>query len=112
MQTDIRIDASNGRTTDNLKIVRYIRPVYECFNRARKVTGFTSSEVNRKINNVVAKWYSPKVILYKIEGWVIASNSKRNALCEYWRVCDMKDVGKEFEVQECDATPADEKTKS
>lgn len=38
------------------------------------------------------------VIYYEINGKVIGSNSKENALKEYWRICELSEVGKPLPV--------------
>jgi hypothetical protein len=96
-QSDVKIERSNGNGKGG-KIFYYIRPLQECMNKSRKASGFTPAELHEKISNVITKWYSPMVIMYMVNGWVIGSNSKENALKEYWRVCERGDVGKEFEV--------------
>ena len=98
-QEDIKIERSNGRGKGG-KISFFIRPVANCLNRSRKVSGWPGSDIQDKIDKCVRKWFSPKVILYEIEGSIIGSNSKENALKEYWRVCDIKDINKQFEVKQ------------
>lgn len=99
MQEDVELTRSEGRGSGG-KSFYYIRPLQKCYNRSRRVGGFTSSEINQKINNCIRKWYYPKVVFYKIDGHIIGSNSKENALKEYWRICDLRDVGVEFEVEQ------------
>lgn len=94
----VKIEVSNGRNSFG-GIIKYIRPAGECFNRSRKVSGYTGAEVNQKVENCIAKWYSPLVIYYEVGGVIIGSNSKENALKEYWRVCEKRDVNKIFEVK-------------
>lgn len=93
----ISIRQSNGYGK-NGKVSYYIRPLQECLNRSRKVSGFTYAEIEEKKRKLINKWYSPIVIYYKIDSHIIGSNSKENALKEYWRVCELSDIGKEFQV--------------
>lgn len=95
---DVEVRRSNGRGKDG-KTYYFIRPFAECFNRSRKVSGWTSQEINDKIEKVIAKWYSPRVILYQIEGTIIGSNSKENALKEWWRVCEIEKIKQLTEVE-------------
>lgn len=92
LQQDITITQSNGRGKGG-KSYYFIRPLAKCDNRSRKVGGFNYQEIQPKIDKVIAKWYFPIVILYQVEDMVIGSNSKENALKEYWRVCDPNDIG-------------------
>lgn len=92
MQEDIQIRRSSGRGKGG-KSYCFIRPFATCDNRSRKVGGYTSLEIEGKIAKLIAKWYFPVVILYKVDGLIIGSNSKENALKEYWRVCDRADIG-------------------
>lgn len=93
----VKIDTSNGRNSFG-GIVKYIRPAGECINRSRKVSGLTGKEVSEKVEACIKRWYSPMVIYYQIEGVVIGSNSKENALKEFWRICDPRVIGKQFPV--------------
>jgi hypothetical protein len=95
----VEVQSSNGYSRGGA-IVKFVRPVGKCSNRSRKVSGFTGKEVSEKVARVIERWYSPIVIYYEINGTVIGSNSKQNALKEYWRICDMKDHGKIFEVNQ------------
>lgn len=97
-QTDIVIHISNGRGK-NGKVYKTIRPLAKCFNRSRKVGGYSTQELKEKTEKVINKWFSPKVILYKVDGEIIGSNSKENALKEYWRVCDVWKIKQHFEVE-------------
>lgn len=92
MQEDIQIRKSNGLGKYG-KSYYFIRPLAECGNRSRKVGGINYQEIQPKIDKVIAKWYSPRVILYLVADMVIGSNSKENALKEYWRVCHPNDIG-------------------
>jgi hypothetical protein len=103
MQQDLQIRISNGRGAGG-KTYYYIRPKEKCYNRSRKISGFTSQEIQEKLAACISKWFFPKVILYKVDGRVIGSNSKENALKEYWRICDLADAKskKQFEVTQSD----------
>jgi len=97
---DVKVTKSNGLGKGG-KTYYYIRPLAECHNRSRKVSGFTYQEIQEKIEKTIAKWYAPMVILYEVDGHIIGSNSKWNALEEYWRRCDIEDAKakKQFEVK-------------
>ncbi len=90
-QSDIKVTKSNGLGKGG-KTFYYIRPLTECHNRSRKVSGFTHQEIQEKIEKVITKWYSPIVVLYEVDGHIIGSNSKENALKEYWRICELADA--------------------
>ena len=96
---ELKITRSNGNGKGG-KTFYYVRPIYDCFNRSRKVSGFTYREIHEKLDKLIETWYSPKIILYEIQGHTIASNSKENALKEFWRVCELTDVKKPFEVKQ------------
>jgi len=97
-QPDIKIHTSAGRGK-NGKMYKGVRPLADCFNRSRKVGGYNHQEIQAKIDKVIEKWFSPKVILYRVDGHVIGSNSKENALKEYWRVCEKEKIKQHFEVE-------------
>lgn len=92
-QDDIKIEASRGFGKAN-KERYYVRPIWECFNRSRSVSGYSRKEIEEKIEKLIKKWYAPEIILYEINGLLIGSNNESNALKEYWRVCEQKDIGK------------------
>ena len=96
-EIEIKIINSNGRGKNGKKHV-YIRPDFECFNMSRKASGFDNRELNESINNVLRKWYQPKLFVYDIDNHVIVSNSEENALREYWRVCDRSVIGLNFPI--------------
>lgn len=98
MQDDVKITRSNGRGKGG-KSFYFIRPLSECNNRSRKVGGFNYQEIQPRIDRLIAKWYSPRIILYQVADMVIGSNSKENALKEYWRVCERKNIGVNKEVE-------------
>lgn len=91
-QSDITINRSNGFTKSG-KPAYYISPRVKCINRARRVIGID------RVEKCIKKYFYPRVILYEIDGSVIGSNSKENALKEYWRVCELNKVGTHFEVK-------------
>lgn len=97
MQSDVKITQSIGQGKGG-KMSWFIRPIYYCFNRSHKVSGFTGKELQEKADKVISKWYYPRVILYEVDGETIASNSKENALTEYWRVCAKEKIGVIFEA--------------
>lgn len=93
----IKIERSYGKGKYGA-VSYYIRPLQECFNRSRKVSGFTHAEIEEKKQKLISKWYAPMVIYYEINGVVIGSNNKENALKEYWRVSELEDIGKIFPI--------------
>lgn len=95
---EIKIKNSKGRGKDGKKHV-YIRPDYYCFNKSRKASGFYEDDLKESINSVLRKWYQPELFIYEINGQTIVSNNEKNALTEYWRVCESKDIGKIFTVK-------------
>lgn len=94
----LSIQRSNGNSRGG-KSVYYIHPAQPCSNKSRKVSGYTYKEIQEKLEKVCKTWYAPIVIYYKIEGFIIGSNSKANALKEYWKICAIEDIGKGFEVK-------------
>lgn len=78
----IKIENSNGLGKGG-RVVYYVRPLQQCFNRSRKFKGFTHFELTEKKDKLIKKWYAPMVIYYEVDGHIIGSNSKENALKEY-----------------------------
>lgn len=76
----------------------FIRPSEDCFNKSRRVTGFTDEELDEKIIATVQKWYYP-MRYYLVDGHLIGSNNEMNALKEYWRVCEKDYIGMIMRVQ-------------
>lgn len=72
-------------------------------HRPRRVGGYTTEELNQSVRAIAKKWFFPLRYFLVTDGdknyWV-ASNSEENALKEYWRVCEVQDIGKEFPVTE------------
>jgi hypothetical protein len=95
---EIKIQKSNGRGK-NGKLHVYIIPDYYCYNKSRKASGFYKDDLQDSINFVLRKWYQPELFVYEIEGKTVVSNNEKNALTEYWRVCERSDIGKEFPVK-------------
>jgi hypothetical protein len=95
----LRIERSNGQGKGGSSVY-YIRPAQTCSNRSRKVRGFVHLEIKAKTKKLIYKWFAPMVIYYEVNGVVIGSTSKENALKEYWRICDRNDVGKIFQVKQ------------
>lgn len=96
-QSDIKIEKSNG-SNSFAGAIYFVRPLADCMNRSRKVSVRPGESATEKIEKVIAKWFFPKVIIYNLNGWKIGSNSKENALKEYWRVCAEEEIGKTTEV--------------
>lgn len=93
----ISVVHSKGKGKDGKRYVN-LRPKQECFNRSRKVGGFNDKELWDKMEEVIIKWYAPAIVLYKIDGKIIGSNSEENALKEWWRVCEIEFIGVSFPV--------------
>lgn len=72
----------------NGKMYAYIHPGVRvrCFNRSRRVGGYTRDELSEAINRCIEKWFTP-LVEYEICGQIIYSNCEKNALKEFWRVC-------------------------
>ncbi len=94
---EIKITKSNGRGKDGRMHV-YIHPDYYCFNKSRKASGFYKDDLQDAINFVLRKWYQPELHVYEIDGHTIVSNNEKNALTEYWRVCERNKIGELFTV--------------
>lgn len=94
---DVRVIHSLGRGSGG-RISCYIRPKEAGFNRDRKVSAFSSKELKDKIIACITKYYTP-ITYYYCEGYIIGSNTDKNALKEYWPVCDRKDIGNKFEIK-------------
>lgn len=91
------IEKSKGFTKDGRKKI-FIRPEYYCFNKSRFATGIGQAELEEAKNNIIRKWYSPNLLVYTIDSHTIVSNNEKNALTEYWRVCERNKIGKLFKV--------------
>ena len=74
--------------------VFFVRPIIACFNRSHRFVGYD------KMDKGIDKWFSPEVKTFLIDGHIIASNSEKNALREYHRVCTKDKIGKLFEVKQ------------
>lgn len=96
----VSLTQSNGRGKSG-KMYCYIRPKKHCFNRSRKVGGFTEAELFSAIMACIKKWYNP-IQYFNINEYVIGSNSEENALKEWWRVCDKKYVDVRIEIKKQD----------
>lgn len=94
---DVRWSSGSGKAG---KLFVYIRPEKECGNRSRRIGGFYGAEFGARIDKLIKKWFIP-IKYYKVNNdRVIGSNSEKNALTEYWRVCEREDIGKIFPVTE------------
>jgi hypothetical protein len=93
---DVSVCYSRGRGKGGRR-ANFIRPADNCFNKSRRVTGFTDEELDEKIIATVKKWYYP-MKYYKVDNHIIGSNSEENALREYWRVCEKSVKGLCFPV--------------
>ena len=87
---DIRRSA--GQTNTGIPVF-YVRPTSACFNRSHRFVGYD------KMNKGIEKWFSPIVKSYLIDGHVIVSNSEKNALREYHRVCAKEKIGQLFSIK-------------
>jgi len=105
---EIKVTKSKGNGLMG-KLAAYIIPNYYCFNKARKAEGWNNHELQDSVNNVIRKWYQPELFAYEIDGEVIVSNSEKNALTEYWRVCDRVKIGKIFSVKQISTIPSSTK---
>ncbi len=85
---EIRSSGGYSRTARQV----YIRPAKECDNRSRRCKA-------DRAEAVVKHWYTP-MVYYKVQGKIIGSNSEKHALSEYWLICDKKEIGTVFPVEE------------
>lgn len=92
----LRLTRSYGRGKYG-KTNYFIRPDAVCDNRSRKVGGFTDSEINEAVAACVKKWFTP-LQAYKIQDYIIYSNSPENARREWQRVCAFTDRKLYFEI--------------
>lgn len=95
---NIKITHSNGLGKGG-KMFVFIRPDFDCMNRSRRVGAYTSEELKEVVAKCIAKYYTP-LKQYMVDGHIIGSNNEKNALREYWKVCDKNYVGKRFLVEE------------
>lgn len=93
----MRIEKSYGRAKYG-RIVYFVRPDAECFNRSYRLICSSQEEFEKKFARISNK-LEPEII-FMISGCKIVANSRENALKEYWRVCERGDIGKDFEVME------------
>ena len=111
---EVEVRYSHGNGANNKRWV-FIRPSGECFNRSRRVGGFTNDEIMNVVNKCIEKWFTP-LKYFQIEDYIIGSNSEENAVKEYWRVCDKKDIGtvpnRIVVVKRCDTTEDDSSNKA
>lgn len=91
MSKQVEITRSNGFSKNGGQYY-YLRPSVKCDNKSRRV-------LEDRIVANINKWFSPDILLYKINGSIIGSNSEENALKEYWRICDEADIKKQFPVE-------------
>jgi len=88
----VKYERSGGRAKWGVPVF-FVRPALPCGNSSRRYVGYD------KLRKGIARWYGPKIIYFVIEGHVIGSNSEKNALREYWRICDKENIGKIFYVK-------------
>ena len=90
MPTQVTIQYSSGRGK-NGKRWAYIRPDTRCANKSRRVSA-------DKIDETIEKYF-PIVNLYLIKNRIFGAKDERDALKEYWRVCEQSEIGKEVPVE-------------
>lgn len=95
---EVEITYSKGRGKSG-KQYAYLRPAIKCWNRSRKVGGFDTDDLKSAISKAIKKHFHP-VNYYNVNGRLIGSNSLKGALAEYWRVCDLSEIGHQFDVTE------------
>ncbi len=86
----IKIDHSAGIGKNGKRYV-YVRPACQCSNKSRRV------EIG-SLSTLILRHY-PVVNYYIVDGHTIGAKSAKNALLEYWRICEREKVGKDFEVE-------------
>lgn len=87
----VKVERSFGRTRTGIPVF-YVRPAEACENNSRRYLGYA------KLNKGIARWYGPEVKYFLVDGHLIGSNNEKNALWEYWKICDKSKIGKKFEV--------------
>lgn len=92
IQANLDIRRSAGQTKTGIPVF-FVRPTIACDNRSHRFVGYNKKEKG------IGKWFSPSVQSFLIDGHVIASNSEKNALREYHRVCAKEKIGQLFEVK-------------
>lgn len=85
----ISISYSNGKGKSGKRFA-FIRPTGNCRNKSRRCHV-------HDIQKVVDKYFQP-VNYYSIDGLIFGAKDEKFALREYWKVCDIRDRGKQFEV--------------
>lgn len=91
--TTLLIQRSRGRSK-NFMLVAYVSPVnLMAKNKPRRVVGFDEDELLHNIKKVWASYYFPSN-MYKISGMNFIANNEKNAIKEYWRICEKELVGK------------------
>ena len=94
---EVKVEYSRGYGKSG-KLAAYVRPDFDCFNRSRRVADYSHEGLREMVNTVIRKWYAPKLVAYKIDGYVIVSNNEENALKEFYRVCDKEQINIVFPV--------------
>ena len=89
----VKIVRSRGRNKDAMPVF-FVRPLNACENRSRRFMGY------KRRDDGIHRWFGPMVIYYLVDGHLIGSNSPKNALKEYWRICSIEKVKQKFEVKE------------
>ncbi len=79
------------------KVCVYLRPYQQCNNRSRRVSALVGDELKDKVKKCVDKWFTP-MNYYLVNGKTIGPSSQENALKEYYRICERKEIGTHFEV--------------
>jgi len=91
-RADLDIRRSKGQNRTGIPVF-YIRPVFACDNRSHRFIGYD------KMEKGIAKWFSPEIRAYIVDGHLIGSNTPNNARREYNRICERKKIGQTFEVK-------------
>jgi len=86
----ISIIYSNGKGRLGRRFA-FIRPTGNCRNKSRRCHV-------HDIQKVVDKYF-PVVNYYSIDGLIFGAKDERFALREYWKVCEIQNKGKQFEVK-------------
>lgn len=92
MTAYVKIERSFGQSKTGIPIF-YVRPLQACNNKSHRCVGYNKKE------RTVWKWFYPEINYYEIKNCVIGSNSERNALKEFWRVCSKEEIGVIVEVK-------------
>ena len=97
------LERSRGRAKGG-KVVIFLRPALKCRNRSWRISGVSVGECIQKAESKVKDRFYP-LMLFKVDGLVIAANGDKTARLEYDRICEREKIGREHPVELIDAFP-------